>query len=265
LTYALFNAENLLRLAQPMALGLAVADLARASARGLAWYAALHLAYLLIGAARQAFDTRTFTTIHADLATRVVVAQRREGIEVSRVAARSALSRELVDFFEHDLAVVFSAVYSVLGALVVLGLYDRLLVVLCLVLALPATIAGRLSGRKALTLHGRLNDELEREVAVIDEGEPRRVGNHYRRVARWRVGLSDVQAVHFGVTQLGILILLTVALTRSSHASDAGRIIAVSRYILMFALGLDSLPPLIPQLTRLHDIGRRIHNATMIR
>ena len=93
-----------------------------------------------------------------------------------------------------------------------LGLYDRALVPLCLALALPTSLLGRACGRRASALTGRLNDELEREVEIIQGSRPREVRDHYDRVARWRVGLSDWQAAHFGLTQLGILALLVAVL-----------------------------------------------------
>ena len=91
-TYALFNAENLLWLVQPLALGLAITDLGRGSGRGLAWLGAVHLAYLLVGSARQASDTRTYTRITSDLACRLVVAQRGGGVEVARRVRRCRAS-----------------------------------------------------------------------------------------------------------------------------------------------------------------------------
>jgi hypothetical protein len=261
-TYALFNAENLLWLVQPLALGLAITDLGRGSGRGLAWLGAVHLAYLLVGSARQAYGTRTYTRITSDLACRLVVAQRGGGVEVARVAARSSMSRELVNFFERDLAVLVAAGYSVAGALVMLGLYDRALVPLCLALALPTSLLGSACGRRASALNGRLNDELEREVEIIQGSRPREVRDHYDRVARWRVGLSDWQAVHFGLTQFGILALLVAVLARfCSQGGDAGRILAASRYVLMFAMGLNSLPMLVQQFARLGDIGRRLRDS----
>jgi hypothetical protein len=105
-TYGLFNLENLLHLAQPLALGRAVDDLLRSSWQGLVRFALLHLAQVAIGAARRAYDTRVFTGIYTELATRLVVAQRGRDVEVSRVAARPALSREVVAFLEREVPIL---------------------------------------------------------------------------------------------------------------------------------------------------------------
>src|SRR5262249_9162019 len=126
-TYALFNVENVLRVVQPTVLGLAVDDLLAGSGRGLGLLLGPHLARLLIGSWRRAYDTRTFTRIYADVASRVVLEQRAAGVPVSRVAARSALSRELVDFLERDVAVVVFGLYSLAGSLFWLASRDGLL------------------------------------------------------------------------------------------------------------------------------------------
>jgi ABC-type multidrug transport system fused ATPase/permease subunit len=163
-TYALFSLENLLRLAQPLVLGWAIHDLLRSSVYGLAIFFGQHVSYLALGAARRVNDTRCFTRIHADLAAGLVLDQRRRQVEVSRVAARSALSREIVDFFERDVVLVLYILYSVIGALVMLCWADWVLVPWCLALLLPAYLLSRWTGRQSLLLNGRLNDQLEHEV-----------------------------------------------------------------------------------------------------
>src|SRR5687768_15764128 len=151
-TYALFNVENLLRLAQPFVLGWAINDLPRSSYVGLAVFVAQHLLHMLISSFRQMYDTRAFTSIYTDLATRLVVEQRRQEVDVSRVAARSALSRGYVEFLEHYVPMVIRAAYSILGALVMLALYDQSLIYICLILLVPACLLNLAYGRKTLDL-----------------------------------------------------------------------------------------------------------------
>jgi len=259
-TYGLFNLENLVHLAQPWVLGLAINDLIGATYLGLLLFAAQHLAFVLLSAGRRVYDARTFTGIYADLAGRLVLRQRRRGVEVSRVATRSALSREVVDFFQRDLPFVFQALYAVGGALVMLALCDVVLVPFCLTLLVPVCLFSVWGGRKSLTLNARLNDELEREVDVIGRGQPEEVNGHYRHVAGWRVRLANWQALNFAGTQLFVLGLLAAALIRccSTGSPDLGRVFAVFGYLLMFVGNLSSVPLLVQQVSRLRDINRRI-------
>ena len=261
-TYALLNLENLLRLAQPFVLGLAIDGLLHASCTGLVLFAVQHVAYTLISVLRRLYDMRAFTGIYTDVATRLVREQRGRGVAVSQLAARSALSRAFVDFFELDVPSVLQAVYSVGGAQVMLGLYDWLLVPLCLVLVVPAFVLNWVYGRKTLFLNRGLNDEFEREVTFIAAGDAADVRGHYSRVARWRVRLANWDALNFGLMECFVLALLVTALGRFclTPGAEAGDIFAVFRYLLMFLMGLDAVPVLVEKVSRLCDIGRRIRH-----
>jgi hypothetical protein len=262
-TYALFSLENLLRLAQPLVLGWAIHDLLRSSVKGFAIFVGQHLLHLAIGAARRIYDTRSFTRIHADLASRLVLDQRGRQVEVSRVAARSALSREIVDFFERDVAVVLYVFYSVIGSLVMLCWADWVLVPWCLALLLPAFFLSRWTGRQSLLLNGRLNDQLEHEVDIITRAQPAEVRGHFDMVRRWRIMLSDRDALSFGVLDLLILVAMAVALVRTCARPgiDAGTIFAVLGYVMMYVIGVANLPQLVQQFSRLRDIARRLQTG----
>ena len=86
LTYALYNVENLLNLAHPLVLGVAINGLIRSEYGGLALLVGQHLAHLFVGTARHLYDTRAFTAIYTDTVTRLVCRQRDAGVGVSTVA-----------------------------------------------------------------------------------------------------------------------------------------------------------------------------------
>ena len=261
-TYALFNLENLLRLAQPLVLGWAINGLLRGSYTGLLLFVAQHLLHLLISSARQMYDTRAFTSIYTDLATRLVLDQRERQVEVSRLAARSSLSRGYVDFFEQYVPRGIRAAYSVVGALLMLGYYDWTLIPFCLALLVPALLLNSAYGRKTLELSGHLHDEFENEVNVLARGREGDVRHHYDAVARWRIRLSDAEAINFSLMELFVLGAMVAALVRfcagSAGTREAGDIFAVFRYVLMYIMGLDTVPRLVTQISRLRDVGLRL-------
>lgn len=55
----------------------------------------------VIGAARRAADTRTFTQIYTEIAVPVVWEQRKREVPHSAITARVALSREFVSFLKN--------------------------------------------------------------------------------------------------------------------------------------------------------------------
>jgi hypothetical protein len=263
LTYFLFNLENLARLAQPWCLGWAVNDLLAGRATGLLLCLSQHLVSVALCTCRQLYDTRTFTLIYADLATRLAVEQRRQGVEISRLAARSALAREVVDFFERDVPFLFHATYSVLGALVMIALYDVLLAVPCLLfLALTGWLTRSLA-RRTLQLNRGLNDQIECEVKIIQDAPPEQIEHHYHLLRGWRIRLANAQALNFGLLELLALFLLVFVLMRGCVDSpSAGSLFSLVGYVMMLTLSLVNLPQWIQQLSRLRDIRRRLqHDA----
>lgn len=257
--YTLLLAENLLGLAQPLALGLAIGGLLAGSWVGMGLLLAQQMAHLIVGAIRRAVDTRIYTAIYGNLAAGLVLRQRASDLPVSLVAARSGLARQLVVFFERDLPFVLHVGIGVVGAMVLLGCFDPWLVVLCGVALLPATMVGRRHARRAAALNAGLHDELEREVTVIERAAPDEVRGHYRRLASWRVRLSDLEAWNVGWMELVTVFLLTGALVRGCliGGADAARIATLLGYLNVFVMGVINLPMVLEQWGRLRDIGRR--------
>jgi hypothetical protein len=262
-TYLLFNLENLGRLAQPWFLGWAVNDLLARRSPGLVLFVLQHLVNLGLATVRQLYDTRTFTRIYADLATRLVGEQRRRGVDLSRLAARSTLCREVVDFFERDLPVLFYTAYSVGGSLLMIALFDGVLVLPCLAFLAVAGLLTRSLASRSLALNRGLNDEVEREVDVLQHAPQDRVDDHYRRLRVWRIRLCNVQAVNFGATELLSLLLMAVVLFRACTvaSNDVGALFSVLGYVMLLTSSLRYLPMWVQQFSRLRDIRRRLHAA----
>jgi ABC-type multidrug transport system fused ATPase/permease subunit len=262
-TYALFTIENLLRLAQPFALGWAINDLLVGQMLGVGALVTQHVLHLVVGLVRQVFDTRTFSAIYSDLATRMIVSQRASGIDVSRVAARAALSREFVEFFERSIPVLMKVGFSVAGSVIMLAWYDWLIVTCCLGLLIPAALLSHHYSRLTRRLSRGLHDELEKEVDVIHSQNEIDVRNHFDEVARWRIRLSNAEAINFGLMEFFILGAIVAVLFRACQlpAVQAGDIFAVFRYLMLLLMGLDGLPRLIQQVSRLRDVSSRLHNA----
>ena len=263
ITWILFNLENVFRLLQPLVLGLAINDLLIGSWRGLGLFVGQHLSYTTIGCLRQMYDTRTYTAIHSDLATRIVVGQRSHRVDVSRVTARSAMVRDYADFLERTVPLIVRAAYSIVGALAMLALYDWTLVPSCLALLLPACLLNTAYGRRTLSLTRGLHDQLEHDVEVVQRADAGHVRRHYDRIAQWRIRLSDTEALNFGMMEIFVMALLVTTLVQfcSAGTVSAGDVFAVFRYVLLFVMGIDTLPEVVRQISRLRDIGTRLRCA----
>lgn len=265
LSYGLFAAENVVRLAQPAVLGQAIDDIFRQTGRGTLLLSITYLAYIILGWIRRMYDTRVFGHIYVAVTTPLVLCQRKQQVPASMVVARSALAREIVDFFERDVPVAVAAFFSLAGALLMIGYYDPLLLLMSVAVVISAFALCRRTMQRCEELNGRLNDQLEHEVRVIQESAPAEIKEHYKRLACWRVRLSDWDAANFGLMELLTCGLLLAAFLRSGWGAGGavavGEIVAVMRYVILFETGVITLPVLAGQLSRLRDIGRRVHAA----
>lgn len=147
-TLSLVALENALLLAYPLFAGFAVDAIIRGDASNALFYAAVVLAFWVVGAARRALDTRTFTRIYADLAVPVILNQRLQNHSTSKSAARVVLAREFVDFFEKHVPIIATALVSIIGAAVMLIVIEPWVGLACLgALVLCITLLPRFAQR----------------------------------------------------------------------------------------------------------------------
>lgn len=231
-TYSLFGLEGVTSVAQPFVLGLAIDGLLSNSAFGLVLLAGLQLLLLGLGVIRRFHDTRLFTRIASDLASQVVIAQRRAGLPVSQVSARATLSRQLVDFFERDLLFVFHCLVQGLGSVAMLALVAPALLSYSLVALAIGSVLGLTYGRFARRWTKSLHDMLERTVSVVARGHKPDVIDHYQQLRRTQVRFSDGEAFFFGSWQgLSLILTVTFIFQCSQEIRNAGQIAATLGYL----------------------------------
>ncbi len=261
LTYALFAVEMLATLLRPYFLGSAIDGLLGGSYVGLVQLSVAHLLYLGVGTMRHMYDTRTFTAIYTSFVTGLLT-RSTDDTNVSRQSAHSMLSRQVVDFLEYDFNYVVEAIYNVFGSLILLALYNRTVVSICLAVLVPVILLGHRYGRRAIRLNYEQHDELERQVDVIGGRDSMAIAEHYRRLREWQVRLSDQEAWNFGITELLVLIAIAASLMVSTEmhgtALQIGAVVGIYNYILKFASGLETIPYMIQRFGALKDILRRM-------
>jgi hypothetical protein len=266
LTYTLFILENLVRLAQPLAMGLAVSDLLQSSTRGMWVFIAQCAIQMVIGTCRNLYDTRTFSTITADLAGDLVLQQRGAQVETSRVAARSSLSREFAAFFERELPIVISTGFSLVGSLVMLVWFDVFWGVVCVGLSVSYALFARVLGWKSAVLNSQIHDLNEQEVNVVERHDEPEVRRHFSTIRNLQVKLSDWCGFSLGLTDLSLVLFLSIALLRweTLAAMSAGDLVAMIRYAVLFMMTLTNVPLLVQAIVRLRDIGRRLRSEPAV-
>jgi integral membrane protein len=259
-TFSLVGLDNLLLLVYPVFGGWAI----NAVMEGNVWQAMLYgvvvLLMWIIGAARRAADTRTFTQIYTEIAVPVVLEQRKREVPHSAITARVALSREFVSFFEEHLPIAATSLVSIFGACMMLLILEFWVGVLAVaILALFLWLLPRFAAISE-NLYFRLNNRLERDNHLIRDGNEHQLYHHYGWFAKLRVLISNREALGYLSIGMAMSVLFGFAfihMTLKGYGS-AGHIYSVSTYLWMFAMSLDDVPRLVEQYSNLKDIGQRV-------
>jgi ABC-type multidrug transport system fused ATPase/permease subunit len=266
LTYGLTFVEDLLELSYPWATGVAIDGLldhnfVLAAPIIGAW--ALRSA---IGCFRQMYDTRLYTDVYNSIVTETIMRQRGAGVEATSVAARSAMSRDFVTFFEKDVPVVVTALIGMVGSAVILFYYDLIIGAVAAALFIPVYLMNRGYVRRSRRFNEGLNDQLEREVQVIENVDERTLRHHFDQVRCWRVKLSDAEAINWTVIEILSIIAFVIVLVRATYLPniETGDIFAILVYVWRLMESLDHVPQIVQQVTRLQDIGKRIEAGASI-
>ena len=261
LTYLLFSLEMLGSLLRPFFLGIAINDLVKGSYSGLLYLSLCHFVWLIIGTLRHMYDTRTYTGIYSSLVTKFLTRKHDAG-EISKLSAHSTLSREIVDFLETDFIYIIEAIYNIVGSLVLLYFYEKSIVNICFLILIPVLIISFFYGQKMMRLTKLKNDELEKEVNIISDGNKESIKEHYKMLRLWQIKISDKEAINFGIMELLVLVVIGSSLLVSTNVLGtsimAGTMIGLYSYLLRFVSGLDTIPYIVQRYSSLKDITNRI-------
>ncbi len=262
ITYVLSILENFFNLLYPFVTGRAIDGLLTDhSYFWLGVFSTTWVAHTVTGVLRQRYDTAVFTGIYSQLATDMVQTQHKQEVSTSQIVARSALMREIVDFFEHHIPQIIGLLFGFFGSLAMLFWYDLQIGLVCLAVLVPMCIFNFRYLHRSVTLNRQLNDQLEKEAEIIATGDAAAVANHYLQVAKWRKQLSNAEANNWGVLESFLILVTTFVIVRAAQLStrqEAGTVYATIAYLWSYCESLGHVPALIQQMSRLKDINDRI-------
>ena len=215
---------------------------------------------MVVGLIRHIYDASVFTTIYGGMATDLVTRQRAAGVVETQVIARVSLSRELVEFLEHEMPMIAHGSIALVGAVIMMAVYDPVVALMAVVALIPVLFVSRWFGSKALRFNGALNDRLEREPAIVSKGHERHIARHFWRVRFWRMYIAQAEAGTWSIIEVTVLLLTIGALFRltGNKADSAGSVYAVLAYVWNFYESVDDLPNIIQNISRIRDISERI-------
>jgi ABC-type multidrug transport system fused ATPase/permease subunit len=264
-TFLLIIISSGLWLLQPFLLGTAIDGMTKGQWLGVVSLAGLQLVALVVGAARRLYDVRVYTRIYRDIGAETLAASNAANVEITRVAARSSMLREVVTFFEFRLPATVRAFLDLVGSLAFLAFLSMPVFFACLggMVAIMA-IAGLFSGR-LLRVNMALNDQLEREVDIYSGRNADDAKEHLRALTSHQVRRADLQVVMFGVNSVALMAVLLYSLYQvvSVEGGAIGAVFAVFSYVVRFIGAVDALPTAYVELLRTVEITRRINDIVI--
>ena len=264
LTYGVTLLENLFYLLYPWTIGLAIDGLlAGRGPMAILPLVVIWGLHIVVGASRQVYDTWVFARIHARIATATIERQRLAGIDTTEIAARSTMSRELVDFFEREVPTLITAALGLVGGIAMLFWYDWLVGLVVTAWMVPVAVVYTAMGRRAHRLNMDLNDETEREVDLIHRSRFGPLASHFRRRGRLRVRLSNAEARSWAAVELFSITAVVLVILRMTALPgiQAGELYAMLAYVWRVLECLDQAPMLVQRFARLLDIRRRLEEG----
>lgn len=242
-------------LALPALIGFTIDGLLAGRREGLALLAGGVAVLLAVGALRRFVDTRVFTAVELRLAERIAAAPGAAGLR----AARLRQINDLVQVYERSVPEGVSAVVAAVGSLAVSALYDWRVAAGAVAATLVLLgLNGLLAGRVA-RLNGRLNDAVERDVALLEADEAPALREHLRALRTLRVARSDAEVGAFALNWLVLLALIVAALVLVAQpGASPGAVFAQMSYLLAFAESWNRWPTLVERWTQARDVARRL-------
>ncbi|SJM96094.1 ABC transporter six-transmembrane domain-containing protein [Crenothrix polyspora] len=260
LNYSLSLGEQLLGLLVPWAMGKAINDLLKIQYTGLLIFVALWVILAILTAARKMYDTRVFMGIYTDVVSGVIKQQREAGVPAGKLVARSILVREVVEFFERDIPDIFAMVIAFIGSLVMLTLFDWHITLIAVVMLVPVLALNITLWRPINRINRSLNNSLERQTRVINQGSETRLWRHFSFLRFLRVKNSDIEGRTWLMIEL-FVVLASVNVfmyTTAMPGIEAGTVFSTVTYFWEFQGSLDRLPILMQSVSRVKDILFRI-------
>lgn len=259
-TLILLAAENLLNVLEPYILGKAIDGLIAGSHRGLFIFISLAGLALSIGTARRLYDTRLYGRIYRETAAETVDRECAADAPVARMAARAGFVYEFTQFFELYLPAALMSAFTLAGSVAMLGIISPRLLAATLAAGAVAALTFYFSRNRIHLLNASLNDEMERQVDILERRNRAQTTQHFSSIVSWRILLSDLEAKNFGVIFAATIALTAAAafiLIKVENASE-GEVFAALTYVLQFSQSVIVLPLTYQQFIRTSEISARL-------
>lgn len=252
--------ESFALICLPLVIGWSVDGLLTKDLTGLYQLGGLCLVLLFFGTIRRFYDTRTYGAIYTTIANELVTKEQQQNSKLSKISARTQLLWEFISFMEESIPEIVQQVIGLFGTLLIIVFIDFNIFIACLLGIGLTFFVYTISQRTIYRLTKAENNELERQIDVLSSRKNKKIQNHFSRLIKWRIKLSDLETWNYSAIWIGLTAVLIYAIVSSTSSSTItfGKIISIVMYVFEFIESVMTFPLFYQQLIRLKEISHRL-------
>lgn len=241
----------------PLFIGYAIDDALVKTYNGAVYLGLLGLATLLIGAFRRFYDSRFYARLYEKLGAQI---GDREDLNSTTKSAHLRLLNEVVEFFENSLPQLVNSTIGLIGTLIIIATLNMKILAGCGIVLLIVVLVYGLSVKKTIRYNAGYNDELERQVDMLEGHQPVLLRNHLRKLMKWNIRLSDLETINFSVVWLFMMafLVLSIVIAINDGITSYGAVFALVLYLFQFIETAIVMPLFYQQWLRLKEITGRL-------
>lgn len=216
----------------------------------------------LVGGIRRVYDTKIYTRMFADLSSSVVSEQLKRGEDLSKIAGRSALAWQNIEFFQYNLPDFIEQIINVVGGVSALAIFDWRLAIVGGSLVILVVASSRLYMNRIARIQIQLNDMHEQEYNTFATKDPNAIRTYYTEISALEIRFSNIEASGYGILRglLLIMFLATLYISLDLDRFTIGELYAIVAYLWTFVTASEYIPHLAEKWVDLKDVARRIQS-----
>ncbi len=214
----------------------------------------------VVGGIRRVYDTKVYTRMFADLSSSVVAQQLHKGEELSKIAGRSSLAWQNIEFFQYNFPEFIEQIINVGGAISALAIFDWRLATVGGSLVLLVVIASRFYMRRVARIQAQLNDMHEQEYNTFATKDPQMIRTYYSNISTLEISFSNTQASGYGILRVLLLVMFmaTLFISLDLDRFTIGELYSIVAYVWTFVAASEYIPYLSEKWVALKDVTGRL-------
>jgi len=239
----------------PLVIGHAIDEFLGGSLAGLVLLTVVGLTTVALVVLRRIHDTRLYSRIYE----RAGADSNNLSTSLSARTARLNMLREVIDFAEYSMPLLIECIVILVGSLVFLVMLNPQILIGIIVVVVLTVLIYAVSTRRTLSFNRYYNDEYEKQVDILEKTDAELIRNHVKKLNRWTIKLSDIDALNFGLSfSLAIGLLVFSIVSSATSGVPYGSLFSIVLYALEFSAAASLIPNAWQESLRLREILSRL-------